>query len=77
MYSQWNAISDKLPDDFEYVLISCVDEYNPRMRYIPIVGYIKNNMWYTYDCSSTNNMANYFKARHLVPTHWMDLPKSP
>lgn len=79
MNTDWISINDYLPDEYEPVLISYVDEYDQRMRYIPTVGCLKNNIWHTHegDVENQNLSYDYFKFHHLIPTHWMILPKAP
>lgn len=69
MTNNWISISDYLPDEYEYVLINVVDYYNTKLRYIPLVGYMKNGVWFTRD--------GYTLQDDYIPTHWMSLPKKP
>lgn len=79
MTNNWISTSNILPAEYEYVLVSYVDEYNPKMRYVPTIGCIKNNIWHTRegDIENDNLLFDYFKEHHLIPTHWMYLPNKP
>lgn len=75
----WISFSQCIPDDYDYVLISYVDEYDQAMRYVPTVGYMKEGILHTREGDVENKglVFNYFKEHHLIPTHWMPLPKPP
>lgn len=79
MNCDWININDCLPDEYELVLISCIDEYDLKLRYTPTIGFIKHNIWHTREGDIENNslLFDYFKEHHLIPTHWAELPDAP
>lgn len=79
MNSTWINVKDQLPAEYEYVLISYIDESDSHLRYIPSVGSLRNGIWHTKegDMESSKLLFDYMKAHNFIVTHWMPLPKSP
>lgn len=75
----WISISDCLPAEYEYVLLSYVDMHNTSIRYVPTVGFLKNNIWHTREGDVECNHPNfdYMREHKLTVTHWVYLPNAP
>ena len=81
--NQWISVKEKLPDSYEWVLISCVDEDYPTRRYVPSVGIYRNGIWATKESDEyfnhservqSNDMEKIFQIK---VTHWIPLPDPP
>lgn len=76
---KWINVKEKLPDDYDFVLISYVANENPNLRYVPSVGERINGFWTTKESSAESAAVHrdFEKAYNVTVTHWMELPKAP
>ena len=65
MKNEWISIKDRLPENFQYIIVGRVDEPNV----MEIVSYQDSYASSYYWGSGTHIFAK--------PTHWMPLPKPP
>lgn len=79
MLNEWISVHDELPMEYDYVLISYVDNDNPRLRYVPSVGVYRNGSWSTRESSATQMTKSWDFEREfkVTITHWMPLPSAP
>ena len=76
---KWINVKDRLPDEYDFVLISYVANENTNLRYVPSVGERINGFWTTKESSAESSAAHrdFEKAYHVTVTHWMELPNVP
>ena len=78
---QWISIKDELPVNYDWILISFVDESNESLRFVPSVGEYRNGKWATKedDAAYSDLVRSYDfeKDFHVKVTHWMPLPEPP
>lgn len=70
--SNWISVKERLPDEeYDWVLASPVDYFNPQLRFVPCVVELRKGKW----ASSEYN--DYEAWCNVKITHWMPLPESP
>jgi hypothetical protein len=69
---RWISVSDRLPIEYDWVLVSVVDWKNENMRLIPIVAERRKGRW-----TSQEDEGDLEKWFHVIVTHWMPLPEPP
>lgn len=67
---EWISIDDRLPQDFEFVLVAVL-MHKSKDYGIPWVAHKINGEWDTVDGT------RFEKDFGLTVTHWMKLPKQP
>lgn len=82
MNGEWISVDEKLPErpDYDWVLISYVDCFNPNMRFVPSVAELRNGKWVSKenDCDIDRLYTGDFERDfHVRVTHWADLPLPP
>lgn len=82
MNTVWISITEHLPEDYEWVLISYKDAYNSKLRYTPSIGTRVNGFWRTKEGDVYAKFKDYstydFEREHrVIVTHWMPLPSTP
>jgi len=70
---RWISVSDRLPIEYDWVLVSVVALENKKMRLIPIVAERKKGRW----ASQEDDEGDLERWLHVTVTHWMSLPESP
>lgn len=77
--TKWISVTEELPFEYEYVLISYIDAINPKIRYIPSIGMYRNCSWTTKEsiAEPASRQGDFEKNYNVKVTHWMFLPKSP
>lgn len=70
-FGEWISVSDEYPDNYYWVLVTCVAEEDETFRLVPVVAEWRQNHWASLDSS------NFESERHVRVTHWMPLPDSP
>lgn len=81
--SDWISVKDRLPDYYDWVLISCTDEVNHSLRYVPSVGIYRDGVWATKESDEYFNHCERVQAHNMESafqmkvTHWMPLPDPP
>ena len=71
--NNWISVNDKLPEEYDWVLVSAVDEFNPKLRFVPYVAELRKGKW----ASQKEDEDDLEKWFHVKVTHWMPLPESP
>lgn len=68
----WISVKDQLPKlEYHWVLASTVDQFNPNVRFIPVVLELINGKW------ASIEHKDYELTHHVKVTHWSELPESP
>lgn len=76
---KWISIKDRLPDEYDFVLISYVANENPNLRYVPSIGERINGFWTTKEslAESAALHRDFERTYNVAVTHWMELPNAP
>lgn len=76
---KWINVKERLPDEYDFVLISYVANENPKLRYVPSVGERINGFWTTKESAAESAAIHidFEKTYNVTVTHWMELPKAP
>ena len=76
--NEWISVKDRLPEEYNWVLISYTDATDNNLRFIPSIAEIKNGVWYTRELQAEHKDKYNFEKDCLVKvTHWAPLPRPP
>ncbi len=79
--SEWISVKDKLPTEYSWVMISYVDEMDPKLRFVPSTGELREGKWVTkeseIDGLKRKSHIDFEKDYLVKVTHWMPLPSPP
>lgn len=71
--NEWISVKDRLPEEYDWVLVSVVDWKNPKLRFVPHVAELRKGKW----ASQDDVEGDLETWAHIKVTHWMPLPDSP
>ena len=83
-FGQWYPVTDiqnEMPREFDWVMISYVDDTDNRLRFVPSIGELRNGRWVTQesevDSINRKDKIDFEKDYLVKVTHWMPLPDPP
>ena len=68
--SEWINVNDRLPEEYDWVLVSVVDWKNHKLRFVPHVAELRKGKW----ASQDDVEGDLETWAHVKVTHWMPLP---
>lgn len=71
--NEWISVNDRLPEEYDWVLVSVVDWKNPKLRFVPHVAELRKGKW----ASQDDVEGDLETWAHVKVTHWMPLPDAP
>lgn len=71
--NEWINVNNRLPEEYDWVLVSAVDWKNSKLRFVPHVAELRKGKW----TSQENDNGDLEKWLHIKVTHWMPLPDPP
>lgn len=77
--TEWISVKDKLPEEYDWVLVTYVDSKNHLLKYVPSVGSIRNGFWTIKEslADPAVKCRDFEKECNVIVTHWMPLPYPP
>lgn len=77
--TEWISVKDELPEEYDWVLVTYVDNKNRSLRYVLSVGSIRNGFWTIKEslADPAVKCRDFEKEYNVIVTHWMPLPYPP